>query len=175
VVPCSGSDLMASYGREPQRHLVQHQQSRIGHESPADRQRLLLPTRERTGLPFPQSCKEREKVIDAISGPVAIAPGIRPDKQILVHRQAGKDAATFGHKADPEADALVSGHMIYGLSRETQFSGRGAHQPRDGLEQRGLPGSVGADDTVGLALVDVEGNAEESLEIAIVRDQIVYL
>ena len=89
--------------------------------------------------------------------------------QVLVHGEAGEHPAAFRHRGDAHLHALVRGHVVDGLAVEEDAAPSGDEQRRQiVLSMRALAGPVGADAGEDLALVDLEVDVVEGLEVLVV-------
>src|SRR5207302_10778054 len=112
----------------PERRLVENEQFRLGHQSSADRQHLLLATRERTGAlraPLGEAGKDR-KDPRAVSFPPDAAAPVAAEIEILLDGQIGKDASRLGHVDEPARDDRRWLLALDGLAGEADGSARRA-------------------------------------------------
>ena len=140
VVDLGDDDRGETLGR-----LVHHQQARIEQQRPRNRHHLLLAARELragVGLALRQS---RESVVDALDGPGAAALA-GDDPQVLVHGQRAPQPAALRHIADAEPRDVGRRAPDQLLAGEPDRAAGSAHQPHDGVAQRGLAHAVAADD-----------------------------
>jgi hypothetical protein len=152
---------------QPERHLVQEDQVRVGHECAADGHGLLFTTRERRRGSLQQAPEHREHPDDLVDRPPSRTAAVSPDHEVLLDRQAREEAPAFGHQAHAAADPLVGGDagqveplVADGSAPHPDLS---HHRP----QQRRLAGPVGADDGDGLAAADLQGQLVERLEVAV--------
>ena len=141
-------DFLHDEGREPERGLVEQQQFRAQHQRAADRQHLLLATRERACLLFHPLLQAWKVVVDQRkiardAGPIATGMGAEP--QVLLGRELEKGAAAIGYVRDAAARNLLGSLAIDAAGVEADFSLRPDH-PAHGAQGRGLAGAVGAED-----------------------------
>ena len=96
--------------------------------------------------------------------------GERAKGQVLGDRQAAEEPPPLGHERQTQPDALGSLEIADGPAGESDLSALRRHQPRDGLEERRLPGPVRADQRHDLAGVHGERDALEGQHAGTVRD-----
>src|SRR5262249_43272468 len=89
------------------RRLVQQDQSRTGHQRPANGQHLLFASRQVAGWPaptFPQPREARVHVCEVLleTRPMAICPGAEG----VFDAQVSEDTPPFHHVEDSEADDI---------------------------------------------------------------------
>ena len=91
-------DRLDRDGSEPERHLVEEQQPRVGHQRPADRGRLLLAAGEIARARLPMGLQEREGVEDTIDsprpGPSPVAPATRRFSSTVRPRNSRRPSGT---------------------------------------------------------------------------------
>ena len=97
-------DLFHQQGRQPQRRLIEQEQTRPGHEGAAEGEHLLFLAAE--GAPeltaaVAQPREERVDAREALRGTRAVVDEVGADPGILLHRQLGKDLAALGNPDDP--------------------------------------------------------------------------
>ncbi len=97
------------------------------------------------------------------------APGERPEPEVLLDRQAGEDAAASGGLHDAAGCCPLRGLTGDGRAVEPHVAAVGLDQAVDGVERRGLAGTVGPEQSDDLALADLQVHAEEHLH-AVVGD-----
>ncbi len=96
--------------REPERHLVGDDQSRWHCQGAGEREHLLLATRERARALAASIGEHREHLVGVCHRGLALISAPDPadgHPQVLLHRQAGKDAPTFGDVDETLAADLV--------------------------------------------------------------------
>ena len=174
-----GHEDVHGHGRQPEGELVDEQEPGTGHHDPGQGEHLLLPARERPrGLV--QTGLEHRKGIHGLGqragGPGAVTPqDVSPDAQVVAHRQPRE-----GHlPAHQQGHALFDDLLGFEVGRVHAEDPHDApvrvREPRHGPEQRGLPGSVGAQEGHHLALLDLQVHIEEHLVGAVVEVEVVHL
>ena len=97
--PDQGEHLLDHQRRKTKRWLIEYQKLRLRHQSPADRQHLLLAAGQRAGELTCPLAQPREVGKDALA--VRLAPrrcaGVAADVEIFAHRHVGKNASPFGN------------------------------------------------------------------------------
>ena len=94
--------------------------------------------------------------------------------QVLLHRQAGDDAAVFRHQLDARLRRLECLHPMDRIAIEPDFASLKLRivNARDGAQGRGLAGAVSAQQCKDLAVPHVEGDALHDVALAIIGVQI---
>src|ERR687897_237705 len=101
--------------------------------------------------------------------PRAPAAAVSADQEVLLDGEAGEQPAALGHEGDTEADPAIGGHAGERRAGERHGSARGTQGAGDRVQERRLPGPVGADHRHRVALVDRQVHTEQRLELAVVR------
>ena len=109
-----GVELLDDDRRQAERHLVEQQEAGVGHQRPADGDGLALAPRQHVGGAPQQRPHEREHVEHPIDVPPTGAPRVAADQQVLLHGEAGEQAAALGHEGDAPADPPVARHTRAG-------------------------------------------------------------
>ena len=160
----------ASKRRQAKRRLVEQDQPRPAHQRAADRQHLLLAAGERAAAlisAVAQPRKQREHALEVGIEVGGVGHG-GADLQILHHRHARKNAAAFRRLRDAELGDLVrrqAGDVAAGEA-DTAFAGARVAEHRH--HQRRFAGAVGADQRDDLAFVDVDIDAFEGDDAAVI-------
>src|SRR5919198_3450795 len=144
-------------GREAERGLVEEQEPRPRHESPCDRELLLLPARER-GRRQPQPLAERREELEQPFPPGVVARPARggAEAQVLRHRQAREDPPALGREADAAADHALRRQVADLAPVELDRPGARPVQADDRHERGRLAGAVRAQERHDLALADAQ-------------------
>src|SRR5262249_22011756 len=85
------------------RRLVEKEQHGLTHQGAADREHLLLASRQRARLLTTALLEDREQAIDSrkiARDAVPVAAQVGAQHQVLEHAELGKDSAPFGAMAD---------------------------------------------------------------------------
>ncbi len=152
VMPAAGQavhhlvELAHDEWGQPHGQLVEQQHGGIGDQGPGDGQHLLLPSGEGPGHllpPFLQPGKGGKGLLLDITGDQATAVG--PDAEVLPYRQIGEDPTALGNGAQSGADQLFGGALPHRLVADEHLPRGRPHATADHLEQRRLPGAVGAE------------------------------
>ena len=180
-------DLLGRVG--PRGRLVQQQHLRVRPERPGDLEAPPVPVgqraREVVGLP----CEPDE--LQQLQGPeialVLLAPGagqsehgadgpgvllgLDPDLHVLERRQRTEHPGGLERPRDPEPVHLVGlaadhAHGVPVLRGEPDRALLGPVHARQTVEQRGLPGAVGADDRQHLSPVQVQRHVAQARDAA---------
>ena len=88
------------------------------------------------------------------------------DHHVLEHRHVQEQAKRLEGSRDPACRDRVRRKARHSVSLEDDFAGVGTEEPRDEVEDGGLPGAVGADETDDLALADVKLEIVDHLQPA---------
>ena len=97
--------------REPERRLVKEKKTRFHHERASDGEHLLFAAAERSGLLVAsrrEPWKHRRHDFETTVYRATIAPGVRPESQILVNREAAQRTAPFRNVCDPATCCIRS-------------------------------------------------------------------
>ena len=76
--------------------------------------------------------------------------------------------AAFRNLGQAHAHQLVGGDAVQIFFVEEDGAGAGMQKPRNSIQNGGFTGTVGADEGDDLALVDLEGNALNSVDDAVI-------
>ncbi len=95
-------DLLDDDGSQPEGGLVQQQQTRLTHQGTADGQHLLFAAGHGARSLFQPLVQSREQGKHLIQQGVllGLVDEEGPHQQVLLHRQAGEDAAPLRHHGD---------------------------------------------------------------------------
>src|SRR4029079_16839013 len=162
-------DLLHDQGSEAERWLIEQEQAGPRHQRAGDRQHLLLAARERAaalGLALVENGEDLEGAGEILLEIPGIGAG-RTHLQVFEHRHAREDAAAFRRLRDAEADDLMRRALGDVVAGELDRSGPAARRSANGHHQRRLAGAVGPNQGDDLALIDVDIDALEGLNLAI--------
>src|SRR5438552_151110 len=155
---------------QPQRRLVEKQQSRLSQERAPEREHLLLAAGKRVRLLARPLCENGEHRVDGLE--IAAAAGRAPETEleVLGHRQLAEEPAILRnvdhtHAGDvlrrPALDALA-------VQLDDALLGLVLQKPGDGAQQRGLAGAVRPEHGQDLAAIDREryaGKGADPIEV----------
>ena len=163
-------DLPRDQRREAERRLVEQQEPRPPHQGARDGEHLLLAARQRAAALAEPLGEAWEQFEDA--GEVAV-PGVgagrkRAHLQVLQHAHARKDAPAFRGLGDVKPGDFVGRQLRNVAAGEFDAALAGARLAEDGHHQGRLAGAVGPDQGDDLALRDVEIDALERDDVAII-------
>ncbi len=131
--------------REALGRLVdQHELARLD-QGARDRQHLLLTARERARRQQPEFLERREQPEDPAEPRVVERAIARGQHHVLLDREAAEHAHRFGHVGDAEPGHVGGRQPGDVAALERQPAGRGAPQPHDGAQGRGLAGAIAAE------------------------------
>ena len=108
----------------------------------------------------------------AVGGAAAPRHLHEAERQVLLHREPGKDAAILRHEADAEAADAVGGGAVDARAVEGDLAAAGADPAGDGLEQRGLADAVAAEHADHLARAHGEVDALHDVAGAVMSVQV---
>src|SRR5581483_8751367 len=146
--------------------LVEQQDGGVGDERARDRELLLLSAGERARLPAAELRDHGEELEGVVDSARRAARG-EAEPQVLLDGQLGEDAAALGNERDAGARDVLRAPTTQRRPVEAYLAaddGRGAH---DGVERRGLPRAVGADQPDDLARLHLEREAAHSVDGAV--------
>ena len=151
------------------RRLVQQQELRIGGHGAHQLQPALQPVGQVAGVLLgvgaePDQVQQPVGALDVLllapdrtgGAEQGVSKGVvgscvEPQGYVLEHRHLGKQADILESPADAQVAKPVRGDADDGLPVEKDLSAGGRHRPGDQVQQRGLAGSVGADEAKELA------------------------
>ena len=149
--------------------LVEQEKRRVPHQASRQGQKLLLAAREHLARSVEERLEPGE--VDQQRrerGPLVAVAVVPPrEVEVLPHRQPRKDPPALRHVSDAEPRAFVRrqvGDVGPVLAHGSGVGGQEAHQ---GLEERGLPHAVVAEDAHNLALADIEVDAVQNRDTAV--------
>ena len=156
--------------REPERRLVEQQEPRPPHQGARDGEHLLLAARQRAAALAEPLGEAREQLEDAgeVAVPGAVAGRKRAHLQVLEHAHARKDAPALRGLGDVKPGDFVGRQLRNVAAGEFDAALAGARLAEDGHHQGRLAGAVGPDQGDDLALRDVEIDALERDDVAII-------
>ena len=159
--------------------LVEQEDEWAGGERAGDLEALEQRIGQRTGLVVahrvqperrqdriaqgPQRCflaNARERVQQCGAGVLA-STMVGAEQNVLDHAHAGIDADVLEGAGDAETDDTMAGHAFDAAAGEHDGAASRLDQPRDGVEQGGLAGTVRADQAANLAVMKVEADIRE--------------
>ncbi len=156
---------------EAERGLVEHEELRIAHERAADGEHLLFAAGERAGAllePFLQARENAEDVLTVLRVERRVVLQVRAHREIFVHGQVGENHAALGHMAESAGDDPVRGQGGDVLAEKLDPAAFRAKQSGDGLKRGGLARAVAADERDDLALIDLDRDALDRLDLSVV-------
>ena len=164
-------------GLDPLGGLIEEKESGIAHQAARQRQELLLAAGKRFALAFeqgfePGEVRQQRRERRSFVVPVVVLPG---EFQVLPHRQPREDPPALGHVSHPEPRALVrrqAGDLVPVVPHGPGAGGQEAHQ---GLQERGLPHAVVAEDPHHLAFAHLDPDAVQDRHPAVPARQILHL
>jgi len=161
--------------RQAQRELVEEEDAGIGHQRPADRDRLLLATREVDGRPAQPLPHPGEELDDLVDVPAALPRPGGSDQQVLSERQGGEEPSSLGDEDDAEGDPRVRRQLGDVPAVQPHRAPARTVKPGDRAQERRLAGAVGPDHGDRLARRQGEADLPERLQLPVANGQIGYL
>src|SRR5207245_3947630 len=107
-------DLIDDEWCEPERDLVAEQELRIRHQGTADRDHVLLASRQLIGPLPPALAQHREELVDARQGPRARPAVERSHHEIFLDVQRGEEQAPLRHRDSPSREMRSAGSLTIG-------------------------------------------------------------
>jgi hypothetical protein len=166
----SFSSALSFQRRETKRRLVEQEEAGAAHQRACNRQHLLLTARERAAALFDalleagKQCKHafeiRSKMCGAGNGGAHL--------QVFQHGHAHEDAPAFRRLRDFQPRDLVRRKLRDVAAGEDDLAFAGARVAEDRHHQRRLAGAVGPDQRHDLTLADVDINALERGDMAVI-------
>ena len=83
--------------------------------------------------------------------------------------------ASFGNMGKARFHDFMGAHALDALALVDHIAGLGFQQAGDGLQGSGLTGTIGTDQGDDLALIDLEGNALDGVDVAVVNVDVIDL
>src|SRR5262249_48924675 len=165
-------ELIHHERREAERQLVDQEQLGPSHQPAPHGAHLLLASREAPGkLPrtLLQARKEAVDPLEVLLDRVAVAAQVHALEKVLLDRQPWEEAPTLRDVHDPRRDDLLgTGAGQIGAGEPDRAAPR-PRQLRNRVEERRLARAVGPDQRDDLALLDLQRNLPEDLDLAVAR------
>ena len=150
--------------------LVHEQQTGTGPQHPGDGQHLLLPARQRGARRLAALGEHGERLVDPLQRPGPVGD-LGREEQVLLHREAGVDAAVVLDPAHAGAGPLVRRHAGDVAAEEGHGAADLPVQADQAPHQGGLAGAVAAGQRDDLALADAYVHPVQRLRLAVPRLQ----
>lgn len=99
---------------------------------------------------------------------LGILTGVGADLQVFLHAQAAEHFTAFRGDADAKLGDIRGLHLGDVLAHEDDMAFAGGHDTGDGAQGGAFPGAVGADEGHQLAFVDVQVDALEGMDAAVI-------
>ncbi len=159
--------------RQTERRFIQQQQPRTQHQRPRHGEHLLLASGKRAGLLVPPLLQPREIGENPLQilrdrGPILARVGA--DTQILFRSQVEKGPAAIGHMGNAEPRDILGGDFFDRLSVEADRAAPPQHAA-DCAQQRGLAGTVGAENGRDASLFHRESHVAQDIRRAVAGTQ----
>ena len=106
---------------------------------------------------------------------IAALAGERAHVQIFLNGHLQEHPASLRDQCKPLGDDLVAGNVVQGLAHEVDMAGLAPQQAGDGVQRCGLTGTVGADQSNDLALVDLKGDTLDGVDAAVIDVDVINL
>ena len=164
-------------GLDPLGGLVEEKESGVAHQAARQRQELLLAAGERVALAAeqglePGEVRQQRRERRPFVVPVVVLPS---ELQVLPHRQPREDPPALGHVSHPQPRALVRGQAGDLAPVVPHGPGAGGQEAHQGLQERGLPHAVVAEDAHHLAFAHLDPDAVQDRRPAVPARQILHL
>src|SRR5262245_54646951 len=146
-------EVVHHHGREAQRQLIYEQELGLAHECAGDRQHLALPASQQSGKARTQPTKFGEELDDLLFPPAPCGRArtrARRHHQVFRDREIGKRLLALRHQGNSGARNAVRLAVVDARAFECDaaVSDAGivdAMKTRDGTQERGLAGAIGAE------------------------------
>ena len=168
---------LTTMGGEAERGLVEQEHLGGGHEAASEGQHLLLAARHLAGEVAALAAQDGEEVEHGVEAAGLLGGVLQveaADLEVLRDAEVGEDAPPLRDEGDALLDDLVRGGGEP-LAAPVDVAADDGGEAHDGLEDGGLAGPVGAHHADDLALADVEGDAVEGDDLAVVHGDAVEL
>ncbi len=139
---------------------------------PPDRAHLLLTPGQRARqllLAFLKPRKEPEHALEALRPATPPAAGGGAELQVVQHGHGREELAALRHMGDAAPHDLGRGEPAEARAFPLDESAANGQESGDGLERRGLPGPVAADERHRLPLADLERDVAHRGEVTVTR------
>ncbi len=166
-----GEDLLDDDGRKPERRLIQKEKGGPGHEGAADGEHLLLAAGERAprlAAAFGQDGKKLEHIVHVLAHALDVPAQKGAEVQIFLDAHIGKDETPLGHLGNAEHDDFMRRKFVDGPAVPEDLPAPGAQDAADGHQRGGFARAVGADERDDLAVVHMERDVPQGLDIAVI-------
>ena len=161
-------DLGDQQGRQSLRGLVDEQQAIVVQEGPADREHLLLPSRERPGRLLAALTQLGEQVVDEVVSRLSVPFG---EAQVLVDRQRREDITILRDVPHTTADDPVRPGVLDVVSRELDRA-PAFDEPHEGSKGRRLADAVSAEQRRDAAVGHVERDPLQDVRLTEIDVQV---
>lgn len=171
-------DELNKHRRKAKGGLVQEQELGPAHEPARYGKHLLFASRERPAqlvAPLGEPGEQLEDVIHILSDTSLVLPEVGPHVEILGDGHVGEYPPALRDLYDPEREDPVRTHAVDGLAHEVDLAIARRHDTADGHERGGLAGAVRADQRHDLSLGQIQGDALERMDAAIVGVEVLHL
>src|SRR5579884_738027 len=169
--------LLDHQRRQAQRGLVDHQDARLAHQPTAERRPSSLAAAKTAGELLAAIGQAGEQSKDALGPLMALCPGfgpVGPEEEVFEHGHLRERQIALGDVHRSGGDDRLRGKMGQVHTIELHRPGRGAEQPGDRTQQRGLAVAVRPQDDDRLARRDVERDTVQHLRAAVAGGEPVH-
>ena len=176
-VPDDVEDLLHQQRRKTHGRLVQHQHGGVAHQRAAHGQHLLFAAGHGAGQLLAAFLQAGEQLKDLflVGGNGGVGLGVGTHVQIFFHGHVQEHMASFGNMGKARFHDFMGAHALDALALVDHIAGLGFQQAGDGLQGGGLTGTIGTDQGDDLALIDLEGNALDGVDVAVVNVDVIDL
>ncbi|MPN28883.1 hypothetical protein SDC9_176328 [bioreactor metagenome] len=164
-------DLLRHHGRQALGGLIDDHQLRVAHQGAAEREHLLLAARKHARSHMPTRPQRWEQGVHVFQRPVRRLRGLTfaalfAQQQVLLHGQRGEHVAAFGHIAYA---CLRDFKRLAACQTAAVPVHRAlpAHQPHDGLRQRGSARAIAPQQRDDLARAHFQVHAVQHMALAV--------
>ena len=156
--------------REPHRWFVHQQHTGVGHQGATHGDHLLFATRQGAGLLIQPLLHPREHLVDAleVGFNAVVVTEIRPEFEVLLDGQTLEQAPVLGNHRDATLDPIRRRLVVDDFAIEHNLTGRRRDHAQQGLESRGLPGGVTAEEADQLTRIDRQVDVFQDVDCAVV-------
>ncbi len=163
-------DPLHEHRGDAHRRLVEHQELGPGHQRSSDGEHLLLAARHRSRLLALALLEPRKQVVDTLEvlRDLGSTAKVGAEVEVLAYAHPRKAVAAFWTEGHAETDDFVGREARNVLALEADRPGAGRGEPRDRPQCRRLAGPVGSDHRHHLALLDLERDALQGFDRAVV-------
>ena len=162
------ADQLDNFGGQAFGGFVDDDEVGVAHQGAAQREHLLLTTREHTGFVVFTLFEAGEHGKHVVKRPTAVLPiAFLAQLQVLTDRELGENFAVLWHIAQPQVGDFIGFFALNGLALPINTA-RALHQAHDGLGGGGTARAVAPQQGHDLALPHFEIDTMQHMAFAVI-------